>query len=141
MTNSTAMVSPEAGGDLIANDHSDLGVEEQKSGFSASLGNIDVLRQITIIIALAICLAITVFVIMWANQPEYRILSKLPTQQLIQTMDFLDANKIDYRQENNVISVRADEYQQVKLMMAREGLSEEPEAGVDIFNARHGLWC
>ena len=132
MTNSTAMVSPEAGGDLIANDHSDLGVEEQKSGFSASLGNIDVLRQITIIIALAICLAITVFVIMWANQPEYRILSKLPTQQLIQTMDFLDANKIDYRQESNVISVRADEYQQVKLMMAREGLSEEPEAGVDI---------
>ena len=132
LTNSTAMVSSDTSSDLIATDQDEMGVEEQKSGLSATLGNVDVLRQITIIMALAICLAIAVFVIMWINQPEYRILAKLPTQQLIQTMDFLDSNKVDYQQENNVISVRADEYQQIKLMMAREGLSEDPEPGVDI---------
>ncbi|REL30262.1 flagellar basal body M-ring protein FliF [Thalassotalea euphylliae] len=118
------------GSDLVAQDN-DM-VEEQKSGFAASLGNVDVLRQLTLIMALAICLAIAVFVIMWANQPEYRILSKLPTQQLIETMDFLDANQVDYKQANNTISVRADEYQDIKLLLARQGLTDEPSEGTDI---------
>ncbi|REL28818.1 flagellar basal body M-ring protein FliF [Thalassotalea euphylliae] len=118
------------GSDLVAQDN-DL-VEEQKSGFAASLGNVDVLRQLTLIMALAICLAIAVFVIMWANQPEYRILSKLPTQQLIETMDFLDANQVDYKQANNTISVPADEYQDIKLLLARQGLTDEPSEGTDI---------
>lgn len=131
VNNSTAMVSPEGGTDLLANDY-DAGAEEKQSGFAASLGNVDVLRQLTIVMALAICLAIAVFVILWINQPEYRILTKLPTQQLIETMDFLDSNKVDYKQENNVLSVLADEYQQVKLMLAREGLSDEPDQGTDI---------
>lgn len=132
MSNSTAMAPAEGGTDLIANDYEDSASEEKKSGFSASLGNVDVLRQITIIMALSICLAIAVFVIMWVNQPEYRILTKLPTQQLIETMDFLDANKVEYKQESNIISVRADEYQQIKLMLAREGLTDEPDQGTDI---------
>ncbi|WP_374188828.1 flagellar basal-body MS-ring/collar protein FliF [Thalassotalea euphylliae] len=127
--NSTAMATTD-GSDLVAQDN-DM-VEEQKSGFAASLGNVDVLRQLTLIMALAICLAIAVFVIMWANQPEYRILSKLPTQQLIETMDFLDANQVDYKQANNTISVRADEYQDIKLLLARQGLTDEPSEGTDI---------
>ncbi|WP_374188924.1 flagellar basal-body MS-ring/collar protein FliF [Thalassotalea euphylliae] len=127
--NSTAMATTD-GSDLVAQDN-DL-VEEQKSGFAASLGNVDVLRQLTLIMALAICLAIAVFVIMWANQPEYRILSKLPTQQLIETMDFLDANQVDYKQANNTISVPADEYQDIKLLLARQGLTDEPSEGTDI---------
>ncbi|WP_448552066.1 flagellar basal-body MS-ring/collar protein FliF [Thalassotalea montiporae] len=127
--NSTAMATTD-GSDLVAQDN-DM-IEEQKSGFAASLGNVDVLRQLTLIMALAICLAIAVFVIMWANQPEYRILSKLPTQQLIETMDFLDANQVDYKQANNTISVRADEYQDIKLLLARQGLTDEPSEGTDI---------
>ncbi len=126
------MVSPEGGNDLLALDGDDSVADEKQSGFSATLGNVDVLRQLTIIMALAICLAIAVFVIMWINQPEYRILTKLPTQELIETMDFLDANKVDYKQESNIISVRNDEYQQIKLMLAREGLNQEPDQGTDI---------
>lgn len=126
------MVSPDGDNDMIANDYDGDNTDEKQSGFSATLGNVDVLRQLTIIMALAICLAIAVFVIMWANQPEFRILTKLPTQQLIQTMDFLDANKVEYVQESNTISVRSDEYQQVKLMLAREGLTNEPDQGTDI---------
>ncbi|NMP32911.1 flagellar M-ring protein FliF [Thalassotalea sp. M1531] len=120
------------GADLIVNDSDNDIVEEQKSGFAANLGNVDVLRQLTLIMALAICLAIAVFVIMWANQPEFRMLAKLPTQQLIETMDFLDANQVEYSQENNTISVRADEYQNVKLLLAREGLTDAPEEGTSI---------
>ena len=125
---STGLAVADGGADLIASENGD-NIEEQKSGFAASLGNVDVLRQITLVMALAICLAIAVSVIMWANQPEYRMLTKLPTEQLIETMDFLDANKVEYRQESNTISVPAEDYQNVKLLLAREGLTDEPQIG------------
>jgi len=126
------MVATDGDGDMIANEADHAGMEEQKSGFSSALGNVDFLRQITIVVALAICLAIAVFVIILANEPEYRFLSKLPTQQLIKTMDFLDTNQVEYRQENNTISVPSDEYQNIKLLLAREGLTDEPSEGEDI---------
>ncbi|XPF96410.1 flagellar basal-body MS-ring/collar protein FliF [Colwellia sp. RE-S-Sl-9] len=117
---------------VVTDDGSDSISEEQKSGFSSALGNVDVLRQLTLIMALAICLVIAIFVIMWANQAEYRVITKLPTEQLIKTMDFLDANKVDYLQENNTISVPTDEYQNVKMLLAREGLTYEKKEGNEI---------
>jgi len=126
------MVATDNDGDMIASETESSGMEEQKSGFSATLGNVDFLRQITIVVALAICLAIAVFVIILANEPEYRFLNKLPTQQLIKTMDFLDANQVEYRQENNTISVPSEEYQNIKLLLAREGLTDAPSQGEDI---------
>jgi len=126
------MVTADSSGDMLANEGDNGDMEEQKSGFAASLGNVDMLRQLTIVAALAICLAIAVFVIVLANEPEYRLVSKLPTKELITTMDFLDANEVEYRQENNTISVPTDEYQHVKLLLAREGLTDEPSQGEDI---------
>ena len=132
MSDTNAMMAADSSSDMIASEADSVGIEEQKSGFAASLGNVDILRQVTIVVALAICLAIAVFVIMLANQPEYRFLTKLPTKQLITTMDFLDANQVDYRQENNTISVPTEEYQNVKILLAREGLTDEPSHGEDI---------
>lgn len=117
--------------DMVLASDDDI-VEEQRSGFSAALGNIDLLRQLTLIMALAICLAIAIFVLMWANQSEYRMLSKLPTEQLIKTMDFLDANKVDYHQENNTISVPVEDYQKIKIMLSRDGLIDEKVEGNEI---------
>jgi len=119
-------------GMVVADDSADSISEEQKSGLASTLGNVDVLRQLTLIMALAICLVIAIFVIMWANKAEYRIIAKLPTQELIATMDYLDSHKVDYIQENNTISVPADEYQEVKLLLAREGLTNEKAEGNEI---------
>jgi len=132
VSDTNAMVTADSSGDMLANEGDNGDMEEQKSGFAASLGNVDMLRQLTIVAALAICLAIAVFVIVLANEPEYRLVSKLPTKELITTMDFLDANEVEYRQENNTISVPTDEYQHVKLLLAREGLTDEPSQGEDI---------
>ena len=133
MADTNSMVATDGGSSMIANDSgNDHAMEEKKSGFSASLGNADMLRQITLVVALSICLAIAVFVIILANEPEYRLLSKQPTEQLIKTMDYLDANQVEYRQESNTLSVPADEYQKVKLLLAREGLTSEPSQGEDI---------
>ena len=132
MADTNSMIATDNSG-MIANDSGDNGaIEEQKSGFAAKLGNVDILRQLTLVVALSICLAIAVFVIILANEPDYRFLSKLPTEQLIKTLDFLDANKVEYRQENNTISVPTSEYQNIKLLLAREGLTNEPTQGNDI---------
>ncbi|MBA6326966.1 flagellar M-ring protein FliF [Colwellia sp. MB02u-6] len=130
-TNNTNLTFADGNNDLVANDSSD-DVGEQKSGLAAAMGNVDFLRQMTIVIALAICFAIAVFVIMLANEAEYRFLTKLPTEQLIKTMDFLDSKQVEYRQENNTISVESDQYQDVKLMLARGGLSGAPSEGSEI---------
>ena len=133
-TDNNSMVAADGGTSLMASDGPENVAEEQKSGFASAMGNVDLLRQLTLIMALAICLAIAVFVIMWANQAEYRLLAKQPTEQLIKTMDFLDASGYNgvYRQENNTISVPSDEYQDIKILLAREGLSEEPSEGSEI---------
>ncbi|XQF92259.1 flagellar basal-body MS-ring/collar protein FliF [Pseudoalteromonas espejiana] len=111
---------------------SDTEQQEQKSGYLSALNGVDVLRQVTLIIALAICLAIAIFVIIWARQPDMRPLGKMPTEELIQTLDFLDAQKIEYELDGNVISVDESEYQNIKLLMAREGLEQGPTSGTDI---------
>jgi flagellar M-ring protein FliF len=103
-----------------------------KSEVLKHLGSIDVLRQITIILALAICLAIGAFVIYWAQEPEMRPLPKMDSNELLQTLDFFDQNKISYTLNRDVLSVPADEYQDIKLKLARAGLSGTPENGTDI---------
>ena len=82
MADTNSMVATDNGG-MIASDSGEI--EEQKSGFAAKLGNVDILRQLTLVVALSICLAIAVFVIILANEPDYRFLSKLPTEQLIKS--------------------------------------------------------
>ncbi|MEC8207473.1 MAG: flagellar basal-body MS-ring/collar protein FliF, partial [Pseudomonadota bacterium] len=119
-----------AGGGIDSTDTDDQ--QEQKSGYLSALNGVDVLRQVTLVIALAICLAIAIFIIIWARQPDMRPLGKMPTEELIQTLDFLDAQKIDYELDGNVISVEEGEYQNIKLLMAREGLEQAPRSGTDI---------
>jgi flagellar M-ring protein FliF len=133
-TDNNSMVASDGGTGMMASDGAENAAGEQKSGFASAMGNVDLLRQLTLIMALAICLAIAVFVIMWANQAEYRFLAKQPTEQLIKTMDFLDANGYNgiYRQENNTISVPSDQYQDIKILLAREGLSDAPSEGSEI---------
>ena len=118
------------GGAINQNDNDDQ--QEQKSGYLSALNGVDVLRQVTLIIALAICLAIAIFVIIWARQPDMRPLGKMPTEELIQTLDFLDAQKIEYELDGNLVSVAEDEYQNIKLLMTREGLDQAPTSGTDI---------
>jgi flagellar M-ring protein FliF len=106
--------------------------QEQKSGYLSALNGVDMLRQVTIIIALAICLAIAIAIIIWARQPDMRPLGQYPTEELVQTLDFLDAQKIEYELEGNTIMVAETDYQTIKLQMARDGFTQAPSSGTDI---------
>lgn len=105
---------------------------EQKSGFMQALSNVDMLRQIILVIALVICVAIAFFILVWAQEPEYRPLVKLPTEELIETLDYLDQNEIHYRLEANTIYVREEQFSDIRLGMVRSGVKQQATAGEDI---------
>jgi flagellar M-ring protein FliF len=96
--------------------------QENKSGLMSNIGGTDFLRQITMILALAVCLALAVFVMMWAQEPEYRPLGKMDTAEMIQVLDVLDKNQIKYEIQLDVIKVPEDQYQDIKLILSRAGI-------------------
>ncbi len=105
---------------------------EQKSGFMDTIGSTDMVRQMTLVIVLVISVAIAIFVVLFIQEPDFRPLAKMDTEELIETLDYLDANQIEYQLEGNIVHVRVDQYQKIKLGMSREGLAQAEQAGSDI---------
>lgn len=91
------------------------------------LSNLDLLRQVTLILGLLICIAIAVFIFMWGNEPEMRPLGQYNTPDMIKTLDYLDQQKIDYKVQDNTILVNATEYSSVRLQLQRQGFSTSAE--------------
>ncbi|MBU2977963.1 flagellar basal-body MS-ring/collar protein FliF [Alteromonas sp. C1M14] len=112
--------------DVMANE------AENKSGFMDTLGSADVMRQMALVVVLVICVAIAVFILIWAQEPDFRPLAKLETEELIETLDYLDSSQTEYRLEGNTIYVRSDEFQAVRLGLTRQGLVRSDDAGADI---------
>jgi len=107
----------------LANDGVAGGAEEENK--SSSIGGFSsngMLRQVTMILALAIVLAVVVLVVLWAQEPEYRPLGKMDTQQMVQVLDVLDKNYIDYQLGVDVVKVPEDQYQQVKMLLSSAGI-------------------
>ena len=113
--------------------------EEQKSGFMDSLSSAEMMRQGALVIALTICLAIAIFIIVWSRQPDMRPLGKFETEQLIETLDYLDSQKIEYKLEQDVILVSSAEYQNIKLALARGGVSQSAAQGSEILMQDSGF--
>lgn len=90
----------------------------------AFMGNVDILRQVTLILGLAICLAIAVFILLWGKEPEMRPLGQFTTDELVKTLDFLDQKQLNYKVEGNSVLVTADDYSNIVLQLKREGLAQ-----------------
>lgn len=104
-----------------------------KSALASFFSNVDVLRQISMIIGLLIVLAIVVIIWSWGKEADYRPLGSYQTDELISTLDFLDKQQIPYKLEGNSILVISDQYQKIKLLMTRAGLvNEDNDSGDDI---------
>lgn len=107
--------------------------EEQKSGFLSGLGNFDALRQIIIVVALTICVAIAIFIMLWVQEPDYRPLGELETRELVETLDFLDSTNYRYRVDGNTVYVRSADFSDIRLRMTREGLGPAYRTAGDDF--------
>jgi len=107
--------------------------EPEKGAIASFFSNVDVLRQISMIIGLLIVLAIVVILWSWGKEADYRPLGTYKTDELITTLDYLDKQEITYKIEGSSVLVMASEYQKIKLLMTRAGLTNETsENGDDI---------
>ncbi|WP_286296377.1 flagellar basal-body MS-ring/collar protein FliF [Vibrio apostichopi] len=109
----------------------DLG-ERSSSKFDMAVGDLDLLRQVVLVLSISICVALIVMLFFWVKEPEMRPLGAYETEELIPVLDYLDLQKIEYSLDGNTISVPASEYNSLKLNMVRAGLNQERNAGDDI---------
>lgn len=124
------MASEQNGDLLLEGDAGTLDENEQKSSpIGSILSNSDILRQITLILALAICLAIAVFILLWGKEPDMRPLGTFTTEQLVKTLDYLDQQKIPYEVEGKSVLVNAEKYPEIRLQLTRAGLTSPEELG------------
>ncbi|PSJ90892.1 flagellar basal body M-ring protein FliF [Aeromonas veronii] len=107
-----------------------LDENEQKSSALGFLSNTDVLRQITLILGLAICLAIAVFILLWGKEPDMRPLGTYTTQELVKTLDFLDQQKIPYEVDGKSVLVNAESYPNIQLALTRAGLANATDSSI-----------
>jgi flagellar M-ring protein FliF len=96
------------------------------------LGTTEMVRQITLVVTLVICIVIAIFVFLWSKEPSYRPLAQMPTQELIETLDFLDQGEIEYKLEGNTVYVVESQFNDAKFGMARQGISNGASEGTDI---------
>ncbi|MGY3941523.1 flagellar basal-body MS-ring/collar protein FliF [Aeromonas tecta] len=120
-------------GDLLINNEgaATLDEHEQKSSALGFLSNTDVLRQITLILGLTICLAIAVFILLWGKEPEMRPLGTFNTQELVSTLDYLDQQKIPYQVDGKSVLVSAENYADIRLRLTRAGLAGNTDVSND----------
>ena len=120
-------------GDLLMNNEGGAALDEheQKSSALGFLSNTDVLRQITLILGLTICLAIAVFILLWGKEPEMRPLGTFNTQELVSTLDYLDQQKIPYQVDGKSVLVSAENYADIRLRLTRAGLAGSSEVSND----------
>lgn len=85
----------------------------------------DIMRQIIIVVALAVCLAVVVYLIFLAKAPEMRPLGQYDSDDLVKVLDLLDANKVEYELDNTrtggTVYVAANEYQKILLIISKAG--------------------
>ncbi len=106
--------------------------EKSSSKFDMAVGDLDLLRQVVLVLSISICVALIVMLFFWVKEPEMRPLGAYETEELIPVLDYLDQQKIEYNLDGNTISVPASEYNTLKLDMVRAGLNQEKQAGDDI---------
>ncbi|HAS8523542.1 TPA: flagellar basal body M-ring protein FliF [Vibrio vulnificus] len=120
--------------------HSDMDMDSQNpdlderssSKFDMAVGDLDLLRQVVLVLSISICVALIVMLFFWVKEPEMRPLGVFETEELIPVLDHLDQKKINYKLDGNTILVETSEFNSIKLDMVRSGLNQSTQAGDDI---------
>ena len=113
-------------------------VTVQAQGFNSLPG----LRQLGLMIGLAVSVALGVTVAMWSQTPNYSMLyGNLSAKDLSQVTQSLDSTGIDYKLDSssNGILVPAEQLQQARVKLAGTGLSIGSEVGYELLDENVGL--
>ncbi len=113
-------------------------VTSQAQGFNSLPG----LRQLGLMVGLAISVALGVTVAMWSQSPNYSLLyGNLSAKDLSQVTQSLDGMGIQYKLDpgSSGILVPADKLQQAKIQLAGSGVSVGEAVGFEILDRNESL--
>jgi flagellar M-ring protein FliF len=113
-------------------------VSAQVQGFGA----LPVLRQLGLMLGLAISVALGVTVALWSQSPNYSMLyGNLSAKDMSQVTQSLDDAGIQYRLERGAgaIMVPADRVHQARMNLATQGLPHGSEVGFELLDKDQGF--
>nr|WP_290128325.1 flagellar basal-body MS-ring/collar protein FliF [Vibrio paracholerae] len=131
MTNSGGEHALMAGSD-IDHDTQNPDINEKSSKMDFTVGDLDLLRQVVLVLSISICVALIVMLFFWVREPDMRPLGAYETEELIPVLDYLDQQKQQYKLDGNTILVPVSDYNSLKLSMVRAGLNQNRQAGDEI---------
>jgi len=113
-------------------------ITTQANGF----GNLPALRQLGLLVGLALTVALGVTIAMWSQTPNYSVLqSNLNTKNLAQITQSLDGAGIEYKLTNDghTLMVPLDKLQQAKMKIASQGIVIGGAVGYSLLDQQQGL--
>jgi flagellar M-ring protein FliF len=99
-------------------------------------------RQIGLIAALALTLAVAIAMMLWAKQPEYAMLfGNMPEKQAGEITQALDKLNIEHQLDAVTGSIRvpADQVHALRLKLAEMGLPKESSVGFELLDKENGF--
>ncbi len=118
---------------------------ETATGASAlyqNLGAMPVIKQVSLIIALAATIAIGVALVLWSQAPNYALLfGGLDNRQSADIVKSLEAQKIPYQLDSTTgnLMVPAARVHEIRLKLAGEGLPKSADTGYQILDKEQGF--
>jgi flagellar M-ring protein FliF len=107
-----------------------------------NLSAMPVIKQVSLIIALAATIAIGVALVLWSQAPSYALLfGGLDNRQAADIVKALDAQAIPYQYDTNTgsLTVPAARVHELRLKLAAEGLPKSAETGYQILDKDQGF--
>lgn len=115
----------------------------KKSGSAVDgLGQLPVFRQIGVMLGLAASVALGVMVVLWSQQPSYRMLySGLTDQDTLAITNALDSKGIPHQLSagTGTVMVPADRVHEARLQLAGSGLPKGSATGFELLDKEQGL--
>ncbi|EPN2816177.1 flagellar basal-body MS-ring/collar protein FliF [Vibrio cholerae] len=131
LTNSGGEHALMAGSDMD-HDTQNPDINEKSSKMDFTVGDLDLLRQVVLVLSISICVALIVMLFFWVREPDMRPLGAYETEELIPVLDYLDQQKQQYKLDGNTILVPVSDYNSLKLSMVRAGLNQNRQVGDEI---------
>ena len=113
-----------------------------KSSWMSGFNSLGILRQLGLMVGLAASVAIGFAVVLWSQQPDYRVLfSNLTFADANEVIEQLDQLQIPYQFDTagRAILVPQEQVHQARLRLAAEGFTNDKTVGFELLQQDQGL--
>lgn len=106
------------------------------------LAGLSIVRQVGLMLGLALSVAIGVAIVLWSQEPSYgRLYSEIGEKDVAEILEILDTQGIKYKVEtgSGAIMVPMDDVNDVKLKLAAQGLPRSNSLGYELLDKDQGF--